>query len=128
MNTVSSSFNDKCLEMGIVRQLKAVNFNSFQQYPNATAWLKPYSLVYDKLAELVGDKVRGSHTRRYDDFAEVDWLQEGYDRTKAHAFKVHRMFQRIKTTGHLGRDFINAEHICNFPTGQMTEMDDSVAE
>lgn len=38
------------------------------------------------------------------------------------------MVQGMKKTGHLGFDFIHAEHISNFATGEAIQMDDPVAE
>lgn len=127
-NKTASLFHDECLEMGIVRHMKSMDFRAFEQYRHATSWLKQFCSAYDKLAQLAGDRVGGTYNRRYDDFAEVDSLRQGYDRTKAQALNVKRMVQRMKNTGHLGNDFIHAEHISNFATGEVVTMNDIVAE
>lgn len=127
-NNVASLFHDECLEMGIVRHIKAMDFRCFLQYRHAMAWLKTFCSAYDKLAQLAGDRVGGSYTRRYDDFDETDLLREGYDCTKVQTLNVNLMVQHMRNTGHLRFDFIHVEHISNFATGEVIQMDDPVAE
>lgn len=70
--------------------MESMGFHTFEQFRDATSWLRPFCKAYNKLAVLVGRRVVGSHTFWYDNYDGESYIK-GCDQTKCHGFNFKKM-------------------------------------
>lgn len=126
-NKSASLFHDEALEMSIIRHLKGLGCSSYEELRRGVAWVQPFGNACDRITSLVGGRYGTSARSRHDEFGD-DGIRTGYDRTRLQATNVKAMVQRMNRTGHLGPDFLQAEHISNFACGEVSEMKDEKLE
>lgn len=126
-NKMSSLFHDEALEMGIIRHLKSLGYSTYDELRNAVSWVQAFGTASDTLADSVGGRVGTVLRSRHEEFGDGG-MRMGYDRTRLQAINVKAMIQRMHRTRHFGPEFLKAEHICSYATGEVIEMNDESLE
>lgn len=105
VNNISGINQDKSLDNGFVRSIKALGYCKHEHFENATYWFQTFSKAYDKLCRFLGEMMDRNH--QHDDVGDDvtvcvderercgDTILKGSDCTRMEAGNVRRMVRRI---------------------------------